>query len=445
MSSSRSLKAALATAVALSISTAAGAAILTVDTTLDVVDGGDGVLSLREALADANAGDEIQFDASLNGGSIVLSGSQLVVDENVTVTGPGAGLLNIDGDLLSRVFSVSAGVTAEISGLTITRGGGGASGAGVLNSGTLALTDLVITANVGPPNMVGGGINTSGNLTLTRCTVSANTGEGIRAQNGPVTIVDSTVSGSTATGLVAASGGSPILISGSTFTGNTGPAGGAINNGSSAIHITLVNSTVSGNNATNIGGGIWAGGAPMTIANSTITDNTATNHGGGISRGSFIAPGVVTIKNSIVAGNTAPVDADCSVNTPNGSWATDAYNLFGLDEGCPVGASDDTLTDVSAVLDPLGDNGGGTETHALARPIVSNQAVNAADPAGCTNGNGGSLIVDQRGRPRWVGIYCDVGAVEQSSIVPALPVAGALLMGGALLAGGTTALRRGRR
>ncbi len=428
----------LVVTIATLVASASGAAILTVDTLLDVVDGGDGVLSLREALADANAGDEIQFDASLNGGTIVLSGSQLVVDENVTVTGPGSGLLTVDADLASRVFQVNVGVTAAISGLTLTRGAG-ASGAGINNLSTVTVTDCVVTGNSGSP---AGGISNQGDLTLTRSSVDGNTGEGIRAQSGPVTIVESTVSNNTSSGIVAASGGAPILIRRSTFSGNTGPAGGAINNSSSAVPITLENSTISGNTATNLGGGIFAGGAPMTILSSTITNNTATNHGGGVSRGSLIAAGVVTIRNSIVAGNTAPVDADCSVAVANGMWATDAYNLFGLDEGCPVGATDMTTTDTSAALDPLGSNGGPTETHALARPIVSNQAVNAADPAGCTKANGGLLDTDQRGRPRQVGIYCDVGAVEQSSIVTAVPVVGALVIGIGLFGSAAGALRR---
>src|SRR6476646_5822152 len=43
--------------------------------------------SLRQALVDAQDGDTIQFDSSLNGQTITLSG-ELVIDKNITISGP---------------------------------------------------------------------------------------------------------------------------------------------------------------------------------------------------------------------------------------------------------------------------------------------------------------------------------------------------------------------
>ncbi len=57
-------------------------AYLTVTTQLDVVDPGDGRLSLREAVAQANLGtgaDTIRFLSSLEGKTLVLTGGELSV------------------------------------------------------------------------------------------------------------------------------------------------------------------------------------------------------------------------------------------------------------------------------------------------------------------------------------------------------------------------------
>src|SRR5206468_7662959 len=50
-----------------------------------------GAGSLRQALADANDGDTINFDASLN--FIGVVNEELVVDKSVTIAGPGAANL----------------------------------------------------------------------------------------------------------------------------------------------------------------------------------------------------------------------------------------------------------------------------------------------------------------------------------------------------------------
>jgi hypothetical protein len=81
-----------------------------------------GVGSLRDAIAGAAAGDVL--DLSGLSGSIVLSSGELVITKDLTITGPGAGSLSIDGDSTSRVFSIDSGNTLTISGLTITGGNG---------------------------------------------------------------------------------------------------------------------------------------------------------------------------------------------------------------------------------------------------------------------------------------------------------------------------------
>ena len=101
-------------------------ATYTVDTTADTVDPGDGSLGLRVALAladvDATTGDKIDFDSSVQGQTIVLAGSQLTANSDVTIDG-GAGV-TIDANQASRVLLVQGdfGTDVSLQHLTITGG-----------------------------------------------------------------------------------------------------------------------------------------------------------------------------------------------------------------------------------------------------------------------------------------------------------------------------------
>jgi hypothetical protein len=86
-------------------------ATYTVATTGDVVDPSDGVLSLREALAladaDGSTADRVDFAPGVQGGTIVLAGSQLTVASDVAVDG-GAGV-TVDAHQASRCCSCGVG------------------------------------------------------------------------------------------------------------------------------------------------------------------------------------------------------------------------------------------------------------------------------------------------------------------------------------------------
>ncbi len=78
----------------------------------------------------------------------------------------------MSGGGASRVFQVAQGVTATLSGLTITNNAGYyGSGGGVLNQGMLSLTDCTISANSAE---YGGGLDNDGTATLTDCNISGN-------------------------------------------------------------------------------------------------------------------------------------------------------------------------------------------------------------------------------------------------------------------------------
>ena len=75
--------------------------------------------SLRQALAVAHDGDRITFTVS---GVIRLTSGGLVVVRNITISGPGANQLSIDGNQATFVLGVIPHRTVSISGLSITNG-----------------------------------------------------------------------------------------------------------------------------------------------------------------------------------------------------------------------------------------------------------------------------------------------------------------------------------
>src|SRR5262249_33225356 len=139
--------------------------------TLTVTNNADsGAGSLRAALAAAGNGDTINFAPSLEGQTIALTSGQLNVSQNITITGLGAKELTVSGSGARRVFAVSGGVTASISGLTIANGLAD-QGGGVSNSGTLSLSHVALMNNEALGDSafsgVGGGIFNNAGASLT--------------------------------------------------------------------------------------------------------------------------------------------------------------------------------------------------------------------------------------------------------------------------------------
>ena len=181
--------------------------------TLTVTNDNDsGTGSLRYELGAAHAGDSINFAPSAYG-TINLTSGPLQVATSVNIKGPGANKVTVNGGGKSTVFDVQNGVTATISGLTVTGGvadlptsiGGG----GIANYGNLTLSNDVITGNSAPRHFgpsgtlvgSGGGVLAEGPLTVTGTTISGNSafsGGGIDGVGAPVTITGSTITGNSA-------------------------------------------------------------------------------------------------------------------------------------------------------------------------------------------------------------------------------------------------------
>src|SRR6476659_4920847 len=80
----------LCLAVLCALATSAHGNIITVANTND-----SGPGSLRPALADANDGDTIDFDPALKGQTVTLTSGELLINKNITISGPGANLLAV--------------------------------------------------------------------------------------------------------------------------------------------------------------------------------------------------------------------------------------------------------------------------------------------------------------------------------------------------------------
>jgi hypothetical protein len=311
------------------------AATLTVTTTAD-----SGAGSLRGAIAATSDGDTIQFDAALNGQSIMLTSDELAINKNITVDGPGADQLAVTRSSGTfRIFHILPGHTVIIKGLTIS-GGNGTYGSGLANESSMVAIDRCVVQDCSAQGSYGGGVYTNAspfedaNLTVLNSTIRNNyayaAGGGIYIQasstsHALVSIINSVVSNNTtgnvgATGFGSGSGGgisnggetsiTNSIVSGNESGASTGPqfpfgdGGGISNFGVVAID----NSTINGNSAGINGGGIYNGSGLVMIGSSTVSGNRATGlhdgHGWGDGGGMYNG-GSMTIDNSTLSNNDA--------------------------------------------------------------------------------------------------------------------------------------------
>mgnify|MGYP000464549705 CR=1 FL=1 len=369
----------------------------TVDTTSDTVDAHDGMLSLREALARADRTEEadtIRFAEAVQGGTIVLAGSELTVASAVTIDG-GSGV-TIDADDRSRVLLMQDPGAGEhfvvtLSHLTITGGRTrreGEGGAGISDASGYAhleLDHVSVTGNHAAADgaAIGGFFY---DIFMSNSTVARNSAAGIDGFY--VTVVRSTIADNGGSGVSALRG---LYMHETTVSGNIG-------DGISGEGVFVDDSTISNNSGYGVG---WSSYASM--SNITVSGN----RGGGINAND----GRGYLYNSIVAGNGATGDADADVY---GYVFSNGANIFGSEVAgaTPSDRQNIAPDQIFAAVDPrtggglLADNGGPTLTIAL-RDARDNPALGRADPAAASD-------TDQRGeaRPQPGDTRPDIGAFE---------------------------------
>ena len=298
--------------------------------------------------------------------------------------------MTVSGGGLNRVVQVDSGVTATLSGLTITAGAG--------------------TADRG------GGLLNFGNLTLMSCTVSGNTAStngGGLANYGMATLQSSTVSGN------------KTVPSGNHYGGGIFTSGGS-------LYVT--NCTIASNTSSSSGGGIDAQG-PVTVTSSTFSLNSALKYGGAIDN--YQGKATVKIQDSILAADSAPDGPEF--------WGTVkslGNNLVSKTDGSAGWIGSDLTGSSAQPLDArlaqLGNFGGPTQT----MPLLPATDGMAGSPAIGKGAPASGVTTDQRGLPR--GSLFDIGAFQTSLLVessagpvntaPAqLTLAGAVSLGDAYL------------
>ncbi len=305
-------------------------------TVINLNDAGAG--SLRDALdkADMQPGaDTISFrlpPPPANSENIIELTGELVSKGNVTIKGPGAGRLIIDGNDLGRILRIDDGVAATdspttISGLSIVNGQTTGDGGGVLSHESLTLKSVVVSGNAGA---IGGGVAVFGDATAgTKASVSGSffTGNQSSDTGGGLALVglkSIAISKTTALGNSAQSSGgifartdvsgTGIVITGSVITANfsAGGAGGlflADGNPSATSKAVVSGTKITGNHsagATDGGGGVFVGMGDAVISGSTISNNTAFYAGGGLDAKGFTS---LTISGSTFSGNETRDDA----------------------------------------------------------------------------------------------------------------------------------------
>lgn len=341
-STSRSLLRLAIAAVLLLQAGAASAAILTVTSAAD-----SGAGTLRDTVAASASGDTIRFAPPLSGQTIRLA-STIVFFRSLT----------IDGSTLATPITISGDTNSDSS-------------ADVQIFGAIAGTVLTVdsvTLTLGHTAGYGGAIQSAGTVNLIDTTVSD---------------CDAAVAG----GVSA----STLVVRGSTFANNTASnSAGALQ----AIDGTVVNTTITGNSASQGGAIRINDGDTMRLFHCTISGNY------GVTGAGLYVNGTLVLENSIVANSS--VGADCLV--AGGGFASNVQNLI-EDGTCDPALSGDPA------LGSLQDNGGPTQT---LLPAASSPAVDTGSEGTCTGATVGG--VDQRGADRPEGFDCDIGATESGSV-----------------------------
>jgi predicted outer membrane repeat protein len=261
-------------------------------TVTNLNDSGPG--SLRQALAGANNGDTINFAVI---GTIILTSGGLGITKNVTISGPGANQLAVNGNQGTLGFGLPPQITVSISGLTIRNAQYGISN----NQSTVSVSNCVLSGNsvAGLYNFVGQDPGDA-SMTVANSIISNNSGTGALNVFASEVSASNTVARNSADQL---SGGVPcacMTITDSVVSNNTD---GIQNFGFARLYgatatLTVVNSDVSDNDDSGISNEGTEGYATATIFNTTVTGNSA---GGALTFGSF---GSLAITNSTVSGNS---------------------------------------------------------------------------------------------------------------------------------------------
>ena len=420
---------------------------------------GDGIMTLREAVFEANdnpAHDSIHFVLPPNEDTITLgkdaagnslnlgTNGELSISHPITIDAQGQGItvdasgndptpnsnINVgDGSSVFHVFVLSSGGDITFDGLNIT-GGDANEGGGIFYTASprREAGQLLNTLNIKNSTVSGNrASNSGGGIALRTENHIQHTAQNVFEVN----ITGSTIENNFAFGNVgdaphpvgrgggifvdmdgyySGTEGAVFNLKDSTISGNvltSGEGGGLWVCAKYGAQFNATNSTISGNSvleASGEGGGLWiarlfsnntSAATISELDHLTITNNSATTGGGLFSKDEV---GVITtLSHTIVSDNE---NGSGNANNIAGDIEADsAYNFIGTSTAAlPTGPGNITTNADDPGLMPLAYYGGPTKTHA---PMQGSPVIDAGDPALTPSNfpvvNGTSLTTDQRG------------------------------------------------
>ena len=283
----------------------------TVTTAADSEDPADGALSLREAVAAANAApgaDRVVFDPALSGQVLRLEAGPLPVTDALTLEG------DLDGDGVPDVT-----LSGDAAGDDVTGAGGVTDVAASLSAGALAdntrlfevsaeatISGLVLTGGVASGD--GGAVTSAAPLTLRAAQLSGNRAEGaggaVHAAD-DLLIEDTVLSANRAAGpggAVRADGEADlarVVLEGNLTTGQGGQGGAISAGGDLALEqVRLAGNATEGVSAP--GGAVAAGGA-LELRDATVAGNATA--GDGSAGGGLFSVGPLTVRGARIEAN----------------------------------------------------------------------------------------------------------------------------------------------
>ena len=388
-----------------------------VNTAADTFDFYDGATSLREALFHVETGgtasSTIRFDESLDGATIALAGTELIISQSVDVDASSLGSLTIDAGGLSRAFFVAGLIDVALENLRITGGYADNGGAVYSNGATLALVgcslsaneatnwgsavyaasgsalieDSVLSDNLGPCVVFAaealtvrrtrvsnnpGGLRVSGTTVIEDSTFAANADSAIRVDDGETVVTNCRFEENAAyNGAAVYVDSGTVDLTGACFRENSAEyQGGAVYNDEGTVNVVdglfVANSAAYGSGIYNDSGtarvanttfsrneagtyGTIYSRADLVVTNSTFVDNWAYQGGGIFSFGSSTA---TTVNNSLFARNG------------RGTTSANVYASGGIFTGSN-NLIDDGSGDAQPLLDGVDGNIVGTDTNRI--------------------------------------------------------------------------------
>ena len=280
-----------------------------------IINGGSGSWQrLKEAVQALPEGSTITINGTITATNEGTAGvdanwGEIFIDKDLTIQGTNkvSDILDANsaglGTNAHRIFTVQNSKTLTLKNLTLKNGQPlvGISGGAILvqNGCTADLSDCIIEGCKTGTNGNGGAMSILGTANLTRCTVkkcvAEKNGGGLYVYGGNLTLTNTTIGGSEA---------------GDGNKAADGDGGGIYFRGGSSTTDQMTGGKVSGNQAKDIGGGIYISAGRFTMNSGEISGNTGKKGGGvGIDNNRYFY-----MKGGTIIGNSASDGGGVFVN-----------------------------------------------------------------------------------------------------------------------------------